>query len=120
MVRKAANPIPHVHQRKGEAWPREPRSGIMKNWTGWLTHREYDVIDMYVRLNIRNIYFFENPSRSAAGCESMFTDFLNSGIIRKDSTKTEFVITHHAMKLFRLTDQYLLDHEEAHEEDIAA
>lgn len=81
---------------------------------GWLTCREYDVLDMHVRLGVCNIYFFmreEGPhQRNAGGCEKMFTDLVSVGLLK--GRNVEFTATETGLLLYQLTDDYLLNYKE--------
>jgi len=100
---------PPAHERVGDLYPREPRSGEGRNWTGWLTHREYDVLDAHIRMDINNIYWFMSPKRSVLGCEKMFSVLSNLGLI--DGECSQFYVTAIGHQLHHLTDQYMLNYD---------
>lgn len=105
--------MPHATKREGGRFPIHPTEGRRYRTAGWLTHLEYDVLDMHVRMGVCNIYFFikntgpKARQRSASGCDRMFTDFVSVGLLR--GTKMEFEATETGLLLYQMTDQYLLD-----------
>lgn len=102
--------IPHATLRTGPEWPRAHRSGPNSSWTGWLTHREYDVLDMHMRLGVTNIFFYMSDRRGTLGCEGMFNELKNVGLIKGD--KLNFEATDEAVDLFIKTDAYVMSYNE--------
>lgn len=100
--------ILHVDDRHGVGWPRTPGSGRNKNWTGWLTYREYDIFEMCIRYEENNIYALgaaldvrNNTSNK------MFYNLLDAGMVIGEPDL--FEVTPMAKILFDMTDQYILE-----------
>lgn len=104
--------MPHALLRGGSRFPIDPVMGRRYRSSGWLTHTEYDVLDMHFRLGVENIYFFTKETgpkhrrRSHEGCERLFTELVKSGLITGE--KRKFRATEAGTQLFQMTDHYLL------------
>lgn len=110
--------VPHVDKRHGEGWPKPASSGIHGTWTGWLTHKEYDAIDLHLKVGIRNINYFATTGWPKNSCERIFRFMKASGVL--EGNPSDFKITERAKELFRLTDLFILSLEldkEVEEED---
>lgn len=111
---KSNYPMIHVDQRHGDAWPR--KAGWRGCWTGWLTYREYNIIDFCQRLGHSDMaevgkYLGHNSPNST---ERAFYNLVEAGVI--EGTQENFTVTPMAKILFNMTDQFImqldLDHED--------
>ena len=114
--KKPSEKMPHALLRGARRFPLEPSTGPAGTWPGWLSHREYDVLDMHIRMGVENIYFFikteglPRHQRNAGGCEKLFTDLVNIGLLKGE--KTQFKATEIGHLLYKLTDAYLLQQQQ--------
>ena len=117
MARKPYQVI-HADDRHGDGWPKPPGSGPSKNWTGWLTYREYNLIDFWIRFAHNDIYMlgprFDITHES---CNRLFYNMVDAGLIEGETR--DFHITPMAKILFDMTDQYILQLELEDEEESA-
>lgn len=106
-----------VDERHGEGWPRP--AGFRAQWTGWLTYREYNVIEFRERFEIDNIHkigqIFGIKSNSA---ERMYHNMTNAGIL--EGPADSFRVTPMAKILWDMTDQFILELDLGDDEEEAA
>lgn len=99
--------IKHADSRHGDEWPKPPSSGVGRNWTGWLTHREYNLIESHLRYGIDNIYHMgEVMGIKHDSSQRAFYDLEEAGFLEGEVEK--FRVTPMAKILFDMTDQYIL------------
>lgn len=99
--------IPHVNIRTGEGWPRFP--GKHRRWTGWLTYREYNLIEFCNRFKCNDIFDIGTSMKlKQNSIERMYHSMVEVGIIQEDSSPNDFVITPDGMLLFTMTDEFIL------------
>lgn len=122
-MRKPAPPVAtHVDDRHGNQYPLPPRSGVKGLWTGWLTHQEFDLIEMYTRLGQTNIYAYgERMGFTTSYAQTIYFKMLRTGVFMEGSTYEEYKISPMALILFNMTDQYLIqvEIEDEDSEDVA-
>lgn len=96
----------HVEDRHGEGWPRP--AGYNKQWTGWLTYREYNVIEFYARYGVNNIYSVgKHLGVMGTSAERIYHYMREAGILT--GPVENFAVTPMARILFDMTDQFILD-----------
>jgi hypothetical protein len=99
--------IPHVNTRTGEGWPRVP--GKHRRWTGWLTYREYNLIEFCKRFQCNDIFDIGTSMKlKQNSIERMYHSMVEVGIIQEESSPNDFVITPDGMLLFTMTDEFIL------------
>lgn len=95
----------HVDDRHGVEWPREP--GAHFKWCGWLTHREYDIIEMRERFEIDNFYKVgDRLGVKYTTAERIYHNMIDSGIVL--GKIYNYSISPMAKILWDMTDQYIL------------
>lgn len=100
--------MPHANERiNGSRFPIPVALGPQQGCCGWLTYTEYDILDMYVRVGIQNIYAHESHKRKAETCDKLFRDLVSNGLLK--GTKTMFEATKIGLELYRMTDKFMLD-----------
>lgn len=105
----------HVEDRHGEEWPKKP--GWRGNTTGWLTYREYNVIEFVQRFDMNNVYTIgDRLGIKPSTAERMYQNYIACGLI--EGPMVDFKITPMALILFDMTDQYILELDLS-EEDVA-
>ena len=107
-------PIIHADLRHGPEWPRRP--GQVVKWTGWLTHREYNLIEDALRYQTTDLYRVgETMGLKMSSTQRMYHSMINAGLIT--GTVDEFQLTPMAKILFDMTEQYILELDLGDEED---
>ena len=102
--------MPHARERNTGRFPIGVVEGRRFNKCGWLTYTEYDILDMYYRLGIRNIYFHQTSKRKAASCDKLFIELVQLGIL-EEGDRTMFTPTRTAHLLYKLTDRFMLHYQ---------
>lgn len=98
-------PTIHVQDRHGGEWPREP--GKVYRWTGWLTHREYNLIESQLRFGHHDMYQLGDfMSLKRNSVERMYHSMVNAGVVT--GSIDNFEITPLAGMLYQMTDEYML------------
>lgn len=109
-ARKPPTGYPHISKRTGEHYPRTPNSGQARNWTGWLTHREYDIIETYLRYGIDNIFYYQKRwGLQPTTCANIYNMLKSRGILEGEMKL--FTVKPAAVILFRKTEQYMIDYQ---------
>ena len=96
----------HVDDRHGDSWPRP--AGWKGCWTGWLTNREYNVIEAHLRFGLTNLYEIGTRMKlKDTATDRMFYTMFSAGLI--DGEIYEYYVTDMAKIIFDMTDQFILE-----------
>lgn len=110
----------HVDDRHGDNWPLPPRSGARGIWTGWMTHQEYNLVEMYDRYDLNNIYAYgARMNLTTSSAQTIFHKMTDTGLFTKTSNYELFYISAMGMMLYNMTDQYMLQLSDEEEEGVA-
>lgn len=105
-MKKRTYSRPHISKRTGDCWPRPAR--WKAKWTGWLTHREYDVIDFWTRFEIDNMHKMGSMMGiKDTAVERLFHTLVEVGILT--GSVDQFRVTKGGLELFEMTDQFMLE-----------
>lgn len=110
MARQA---LPHALMRGGPRYPIPMSKSKQQKSIGWLTHLEYDVLDMHLNRGVCNIYFFiketgpRHRRRGPAACERLFNELESMGLVT--GPKTDFKATNAGLFLYEMTDNFILE-----------
>lgn len=108
-------PIIHADLRHGPGWPREP--GRVPKWTGWLTYREYNLIEDALRYQTTDLYRIgETMGLMMSSTQRMYHSMINAGLIT--GVVDEFELTPMAKILFDMTEQFILQLDLGEEEAV--
>jgi hypothetical protein len=105
-AKKITHPLPHLLERVGEGWPRYP--GSHRRWTGWLTYREYNLIEHVIRFKSTDMNEIGTHMKlKQNSSERMYSSMIGVGIIK--GAYESFRVTDLGMKAFYATDEFILD-----------
>lgn len=77
-------------------------------WTGWLTYREYNVIEAHMRFGLTDLYEIGTRMKlKDTATDRMFYTMFASGIL--DGEINDFYVTPLAKIIFDMTDQFILE-----------
>lgn len=117
MTKKRTNgwkPPIHVDLRHGEGWPK-----LAYKWTGWLTYREYNLIESHVRFGVENAYQLGKPMGiTHDSVNRMYWTMVECGILDPKGDIENMIVTPMARILYDMTDQYILELDLGDEEAI--